>query len=99
MDDAPGYVVGGGAVASTPKDAPHPNAVAVFHNWYLSSRGQQLYVDAMQVPSRRLDINNDDIPFYVRPTEGLSYLNTYAESWYGDKRPRLSSEFKEIVGE
>jgi ABC-type Fe3+ transport system substrate-binding protein len=52
-----------GAVASpafgclgVPTKPPHPNAAAVFVNWFLSREGQTLAVKSYQLPSARLDV-------------------------------------------
>jgi ABC-type Fe3+ transport system substrate-binding protein len=39
------------------KDPPHPNAVKVFINWFLSREGQDWYGKIMQNGTRRLDVD------------------------------------------
>lgn len=97
LADAPGYLVGGSAILSTPKGAPHPNAAAVFQNWLLTRRGQQLYADVMQVPSRRTDVDNKNSPFYVVPTPGKSYVNQYEETWYREQRLRVEDALGKLI--
>lgn len=85
MRDGPGAVVGGSSVVSEPKLAPHPNATAVFLNWYASQPGQQLFSTVWKTPSKRTDVHVDGIPDYVVPKPGVDYLDQYVESWYLEK--------------
>lgn len=99
MDDAPGYLVGGSSVAAIPAKAPHPNAAAVFLNWYLSQRGQEAYVDTMQVPSRRTDVGPMASPDYTIPKPDLAYLDQYREDWYIAARPKAKEALISVIGQ
>jgi ABC-type Fe3+ transport system substrate-binding protein len=85
MSDGQGAVLGGSSVVSEPKLAPHPNATAVFLNWYASQPGQQVFSTVWKTPSRRTDIHVDGIPDYVVPKPGVQYIDQYVESWYLEK--------------
>jgi ABC-type Fe3+ transport system substrate-binding protein len=80
--DAVGSTAGGFSVAKVGKGAPHPKAAAVFINWYMSQRGQQVYNDAMLAPSRRTDVDKSKIPAYIVPKPGVHYLDEYAQPYY-----------------
>jgi ABC-type Fe3+ transport system substrate-binding protein len=89
MQDGPGSVLGGSSVALLPKGAPHPNAATVFLNWYASQPAQTIFATVWQTPSRRTDVKVENIPPYVVPQPGVTYLDQYAETWYIDTRPKL----------
>ena len=85
MKDGPGAVLGGSSVISEPKLAPHPNATAVFLNWFASQPGQQVFTTVWKTPSRRTDIHVEGIPNYVVPQPGIDYMDQYVEAWYLEK--------------
>jgi ABC-type Fe3+ transport system substrate-binding protein len=85
MKDGPGAVLGGSSVISEPKLAPHPNATAVFLNWYASQPGQQVFSTVWKTPSNRTDVHVDGIPDYVVPKPGVQYVDQYVERWYLEK--------------
>jgi len=98
MTDAPGTVSGGFSVAKVGTSAPNPNAAAVFINWYASRRGQQVYTDAMDEPSRRKDVDLRGAPAYIIPKHGVDYLDQYAEDFYMGERTRLQKAIAEALG-
>lgn len=51
------YVSGGSGHLVALKNAPHPNAMRVFVNWFLSREGQEVYTRAMHQGTRRLDVD------------------------------------------
>lgn len=97
LKDAPGSLSGGCTVVSIPKGAPHPNAAAVFVNWYLSRAGQEAYVRGGQTPSRRLDISQADLFPETIPVPGTAYLDQYREDWYTKVRPALQAELRKLL--
>jgi ABC-type Fe3+ transport system substrate-binding protein len=98
MTDGPGSLLGGSAVVAEPKEAPHPNAAAVFLNWYASQPAQQIYAETWQTPSRRTDVHVDSIPDYVKPKPGVTYLDQYQEEWYVNARPKVQNGIIEALG-
>jgi len=51
---------------AVPKFPPHPHAVTVFLNWFLSKEGQTVAVKSMGAPSTRLDVPPDNVnPMFV----------------------------------
>jgi ABC-type Fe3+ transport system substrate-binding protein len=51
------YVTTGYGGLMTLKNAPHPNAIRLFVNWFLSKEGQEVYTTGMGEPTRRLDVD------------------------------------------
>jgi ABC-type Fe3+ transport system substrate-binding protein len=51
------YVAGGSGHLVVLKNAPHPNAMKLFVNWFLSRQGQEIYSRAMHQATRRLDVD------------------------------------------
>ena len=98
MTDAPGSVSAGFSVAKIGKSAPHPNAAAVFFNWFASRRGQQVYTDAMEEPSRRTDVDVSRIPAYILPKPGVDYQDQYAEDYYLGQRTQLANTIRKALG-
>ena len=82
LTDGPGALLGGSSVLAEPKEAPDPNAAAVFLNWYASQPGQQVYAGVWKIPSRRTDVAVAGIPDYVVPKPGVAYIDQYTEQWY-----------------
>ena len=98
MSDGPGSLVGGSSVPLIAKNAPHPNAAVVFLNWYMSSRGQKIFQDVWQTPSRRRDLSHEGLPAYVIPQDDKVYLDQYREEWYLGGRQHWSKYLREIIG-
>ncbi len=71
-DDGPGYLSSGFSVLHQGVGAPHPNAAAVFTNWYISKPGQEVYEAVMLETSTRTDVNTG-IPDYLVPRPGVTY--------------------------
>ena len=51
------YVSGGSGHLVVLKNAPHPNAMKLFVNWFLSREGQEVYTRAMHQGTRRMDVD------------------------------------------
>ncbi len=97
--DGPGYLSSGFSVLDQLKGTlPHPNAATVFINWYASRAGQEVYSRTMLEPSGRTDVNLDIIPDYVKPKDGVTYLDTYSEDWYVKVRPLVSKAVIDALG-
>ncbi len=54
---------------------PHPNAAAVYANWFYSKAGQQSMIDILGEPSNRADIDQSKLPEYAVPKPGIEYIN------------------------
>ncbi|HEY4134817.1 MAG TPA: extracellular solute-binding protein [Alphaproteobacteria bacterium] len=94
--DWPNYSTGGRSVVKMPKNAPHPNAAAVFVNWFLSKPGQELYEELLQEPSRRTDVAHKGIPSYMFLKPGIDYIETYNEEYITKLRPVVNKKMMEI---
>ena len=97
MEDASGILLGGSALIEVAKNPPHPNAIKVFVNWYMSQPGQFVYSDVWKVPSRRVDVKVDGIPDYVVPKMGVKYNEQYTEEWYTNFRPKYSEDLAKLI--
>ncbi|MFO1185070.1 MAG: extracellular solute-binding protein [Bauldia sp.] len=97
LRDAPGSLVGGCTVLSIPKDAPHMAAATVFLNWFLSPRGQKVYVEAFNLPTLRADVENVGVPADIMPQAGLGYLAQYREDWYLGRRVRVQADLRRAL--
>lgn len=91
-------VTGGSALPKIIANAPHPNAAAVFVNWFMSKRPQEVYTSMSLEPSRRVDVKVATIPEYIVPKSGVKYRNQYAEDYYVNIAPRMRKEIGQILG-
>jgi ABC-type Fe3+ transport system substrate-binding protein len=95
----PGYLSGGFSPVSHYEGAPHPNAAAVFLNWYASPAGQMVYQDVMLETSRRVDLPTEGIPFYVDPDAyPHSGFDGYEWTYYAEERPGITEALSEALG-
>ena len=99
LSDNPGFLIGGQSVMVVPTSAAHPNAAMVFANWYLSQRGQEVYANALSVPSDRLDVVDGNWPDFVAPQPGVEYPNIYVEEWQLGAHRANTEAIKELVAE
>lgn len=98
LDDAPGYLLGGSGVIKLMKDSPHPDGAVVLLNWLASKEGQEIYSRTVDQPSRRVDVQLDDIPAYLYPKPGTKYLDTYSNDFYTKKRPEVMKVLTHLLG-
>ncbi len=82
-----------------PAHAPHPNAAAVFMNWYASKPGQEANSRAQQVWSRRTDVEVAGMPAYTRPKPGVKYIDQYTEDYVVNRRDQLIEQIRKLLGE
>jgi ABC-type Fe3+ transport system substrate-binding protein len=78
--------------------APNPNAAAVYINWLLSKKGQTVWQNAVNVASRRIDIDKSKrLVAESAPDPKKSYWPSYTEEnqTRTDKEEKL---IKELVG-
>jgi len=97
-DGAPGYLSGGYSVVKVPKGAPHPNAAAVFVNWFAGRTAQDLYSKTILEASRRVDIDKSAIPDYIQPKPGVDYLDQYSNEWYTRYRKETLDKVAATLG-
>lgn len=98
LADGPGSVLGGYSVIKEPKAAPHPNAAAVFINWYAGRPGQAIYSKVMLEASLRNDVDDKDLPQYAVPKPGQHYVDQYDPAWYLDRRPKVEQDVTAALG-
>lgn len=93
-----GYTAGSIGVLRLSKGAPHPNAAAVFLNWFASREGQTLFSKAISEPSRRVDVPTDNVPPYMIPRPGVDYFDTYSWDFSVKNHVALAQKVEELVG-
>jgi ABC-type Fe3+ transport system substrate-binding protein len=98
LDDAPGYLLGGSGVVKVMKDSPHPDGAIVLLNWLASKEGQEIVSRTVDQPSRRVDVQLDDVPSYLYPKPGVKYLDTYSHDFYTKKRPEVMKVLANLLG-
>jgi ABC-type Fe3+ transport system substrate-binding protein len=98
MADGAGIVLGAISVVSQPKGGPHPNAAAVFLNWYASKPGQEAYVAGKRTPSRRTDVAPPDIPAVYLPRTGVAYPDQYTEDYFFETVPKFRKALIDAFG-
>jgi ABC-type Fe3+ transport system substrate-binding protein len=100
LTDIPGYVTGGTTVLKVPKDPPHPNAATVMVNWMASREGQQVMMEIIGQPSRRVDLEpTPNVPPYRLLEPGVHYeREDYDFDFYTKRRPEATKMLLEILG-
>ena len=96
--DFPGFLSGGFSVLKAIKDPPHPNAAAVLINWLASKEGQEIFSRTALWPSRRIDVQVKEVPEYLFPKSGVTYLDNFDLDFYAMKRPETSKKLIELLG-
>lgn len=89
---------GGSANPKLIANAPHPNAAAVFINWFMSKEGQALYAAISLEPSRRLDVAVDAIPDDIVPKPRIDYRNQYQEDYYTKASTEMRTRIEQLLG-
>jgi ABC-type Fe3+ transport system substrate-binding protein len=60
---------------------PHPNAAAVYVNWFYSKAGQQAMIDTTKTVSARTDVDMSKLPDWNIPQPGVTYQNLNDERY------------------
>ena len=97
--DAPGSLVGGFGVLKILKGAPHPNAAAVFVNWYATKAGLEIQMKLTGEPSLRTDADRSLVASHLWPQPGVEYdIDQYTEEFYTQERPKVIKRVVELLG-
>jgi ABC-type Fe3+ transport system substrate-binding protein len=97
--DGHGALTGGSGVYKLLKNAPHPQAGAVFANWVLSRNGQLTFSRGAQEVSLRKDVPTDHLPPYIVPDPNVQYdVHQYDYDFYVNVSPALSQRLRELLG-
>lgn len=91
------HVAHGTGFLSLPKNAPHPNASALFINWLLSREGQITYTDVARIQSARADIPTTNLDSLSMRIPGVKYVNSSTEE-FQFRLPEIQELAKEIFG-
>jgi ABC-type Fe3+ transport system substrate-binding protein len=100
LSDVPGYLSGGTTVVKAIRNAPHPNAQIVLINWLASKDGQRLMMEALEQPTRRVDVPvPESIPAHRLPQPGVTYeLDSYEFAYYTERRQETTRALLQILG-
>jgi iron(III) transport system substrate-binding protein len=96
--DAPGYLSGDSSMIKLLKNAPHPNAAAVLVNWLASKEGQEIFSRFAGRPSRRTDVDVK-VAEWLYPNPGFNYLDTMDYEYYVKKRPEVTKNLVQLLGQ
>jgi ABC-type Fe3+ transport system substrate-binding protein len=96
--DGPGNVNGGGGVIKLVKNSQHPNAAAIFLNWFLTKEAQEIYQRTNVMPSLRTDVGVAGMPDYVIPKEGAKYVDAYSYAYTVEFLPKARKLLLELLG-
>jgi ABC-type Fe3+ transport system substrate-binding protein len=89
---------GGSANPKLLANAPHPNAAAVFINWFMSKEGQEIYAANSLESSRRIDVKAEEIPDYIIPKHGIDYRNQYQEDYHIRAAAEMRTRIEQLLG-
>jgi len=96
--DAPGYLSGDSSMIKLLKNAPHPNAASVLVNWLASKEGQEIFSRFAGRPSRRTDVDVK-VAEWLYPNPGFNYLDTMDYEYYARKRPEVTKNLVQLLGQ
>lgn len=96
--DGQGALTGGFGTLFKIKGGPHPNAAAVFLNWWASREAQEMYEREMMETSLRSDMPHK-VPEYVVPKAAVEYrIDDYNPDYFFAKRVPAIAKIQEILG-
>jgi len=75
------YITGGNGSMVIPRNAPHPNALRVYVDFFLSQEGQLAWSKGVAFASLRRDVPHDHVPDIFVPKEGVPYLELSTEKY------------------
>lgn len=98
--EAPGQLVGGSGVVKMLKNAPHPNAAAVFINWLLTKEAQEIFARTNSHLSRRTDVDPKMVPNWqwLVPRDKVKYQDAYTYEYIVKTRPRVQKVLMDTLG-
>ncbi|HEY7063658.1 MAG TPA: extracellular solute-binding protein [Chloroflexota bacterium] len=96
--DGPGALTGGFGTMFRIKGGPHPNAAALFMNWFASKEAQEIWEREMMETSLRTDVAHR-VPDYVIPKPGVSYpIDDYNPDYYFPNRVPVVDRIIQALG-
>ena len=98
VEDLPGYVSASTGTLKIIKNSPHPNAAAVFVNWFATRKIQEKYMEVTLDPSRRIDVNPTKVPSYTLVRPGIDYLDQHKYDFYVNYRGALVKQVEQLIG-
>jgi iron(III) transport system substrate-binding protein len=79
------YLTAGTSAIGVINRPPHPNATKVYIDYLLSREGQLEWSKGLGYASRRTDVPKDHLPDYATPKPGVSYQQSWKESYVEQK--------------
>ena len=90
------YITTGNGSLSIPRSAPHPNALRVYVDFFLSQEGQLAWSKVAGFASMRRDVSKDHVPDFLVPKEGMPYPDLSSEK-YVNMREEVTAFIKTIM--
>jgi iron(III) transport system substrate-binding protein len=75
------YITAGNGTLVIMRNPPHPNALKVYLDYFLSKEGQANWSKAAGFASLRRDVPNDHVPDAFVPKEGMDYPELHKERY------------------
>ena len=96
--DLPGYLSASNGTVKIIKNSPHPNAAAVFVNWFASRSTQEKWMEVTLDPSRRTDVDPTKVPSYTLVRPGIDYLDQHQYDFYVNYRGKVTKQVQDLIG-
>ena len=79
-------------------NAPNPNAMKLFVNWFLSREGQTIFIQyAEKMDSLRIDVDKDKVPDQHRIRADRDYMLPFADPEYTNRQSEILATLKTIM--
>jgi ABC-type Fe3+ transport system substrate-binding protein len=96
--DGPGILTGGFGTVFRYKGGPHPNAAALFMNWFASKEAQEIAEAGTLEPSLRTDTGHK-VPSYLIPRADVTYrYNDWAPDYFFANRQPAVTFVTQMLG-
>jgi ABC-type Fe3+ transport system substrate-binding protein len=86
------YITAGNGSLAIPRSAPHPNALRVYVDFFLSPEGQLEWSKAARFASLRRDVSKEHVQDILVPKDGMPYPDISTEKYV-----RLREEIVEFI--
>ncbi len=91
------YISPGFGGLMVPKSVPHPHATKLFVNWILTKDGQAAVIRGLQYPTYRTDVDQSEVPNYLKMIPGRKYMESFSEEYLaGPNEEKLMELLKEL---
>jgi hypothetical protein len=80
------------------RNAPHPNAAAIFLNWFAGKEAQEIFQRTSNQLSRRTDIGMVGVADIFLPKEGVQYGDKYSYEYTAEFLPKARKILGDLLG-